>query len=230
MLTIPVYPIILTTMHTSDSPHTSSAIGSAGLQAAWPPLVLASGSQARLSLLRDAGISVAVRPASIDETAIKRTAREQGAGPDETAQRLADRKAAWTHDPDAIVIGADQLLVCEGRWFDKPRDLTEARAQLLALRGRPHLLHTALGLSRDGRTIGRHVSRPRLVMRAFSEAALDAYLALEGERVLSSVGAYRLEGPGVQLFEAVDGEHAAILGLPMLALLDMLRHHGVLAR
>ncbi len=217
-------------MHTSDSSPTSSAVVSSALQAAWPPLILASGSRIRLSLLRDAGLTVAVRPAPIDETAIKRAARDAGLGPDQTAQRLADRKAAWVRDPEAIVIGADQLLVCERGWFDKPRDLAEARTQLLALRDRAHVLHTALALSRDGRVIGRHVSRPRLVMRAFSEAALDAYLALEGERVLSSVGAYRLEGPGIQLFEAVEGEHAAILGLPMLALLDMLRRHGVLAR
>ncbi len=229
MLTIPVYPIILTAMHEPDSPPQPSTVASPALQAAWPPLILASASQTRLCLLRDAGLSVAVRPASVDEAAIKRLARDAGEGPDRTAQLLADRKAASAGDPGAIVIGADQLLVCERSWFDKPRSLAEARTQLLALRGRPHVLHTALALSRDGRVIGRHVSRPRLVMRSFSEAALDAYLALEGEAVLSSVGGYRLEGPGIHLFEAVEGEHAAILGLPMLALLDMLRRHGVLA-
>ncbi len=230
MLTVPVYPIILTAMRTPESPPTPKAAVFAGLQAAGPPLILASGSQTRLSLLRDAGLTVDVRTPRVDEAAIKRAARDQGHGPDQTAQLLADRKAGWTGDPDAIVIGADQLLVCERNWFDKPRDLAEARTQLLALRGRPHVLHTAFALSRDGRIIGRHVSRPRLVMRAFSEATLDAYLALEGGRVLSSVGAYRLEGPGIQLFEAVEGEHAAILGLPMLALLDMLRREGALAR
>ena len=217
-------------MRTSDSPPTPSAIVFPGLQAAWPPLILASASQTRLSLLRDAGLTVIVRPARIDEAAIKRAMRHEGADPDRTAQLLADRKAGSTVDPEAIVIGADQLLVCERSWFDKPRDLAEARAQLLALRDRAHVLHTAIALSRDGRIIGRHVSRPRLVMRAFSEAVLDAYLALEGGRVLSSVGAYRMEGPGIQLFEAVEGEHAAILGLPMLALLDMLRRQDVLAR
>ena len=217
-------------MHTSDSSPTASAIVFPGLQAAWPPLILASASQTRLSLLRDAGLTVTVRPASIDEAAIKRAARDDGSGPDQTAQLLADRKASWVDDPEAIVIGADQLLVCERSWFDKPRDLAEARTHLLALRGRPHVLHTALALSRDGRIIGRHVSRSRLVMRTFSEAALDAYLALEGGGMLSSVGGYRLEGPGIQLFDAVEGEHAAILGLPMLALLDMLRRQDVLAR
>ena len=217
-------------MPTSDSHPPARVILSSGLQASTPRLILASASQARLSLLRDAGVAAVVRPASIDESSIKRAAREEGIGPDRSAQRLADRKAACTGDPDAIVIGADQLLVCEGRWFDKPGDLDEARAHLLALRGRPHLLHTAVSLSRAGRIIDRHVCRCRLVMRRFSEAALDAYLALEGARALSSVGAYRLEGPGIQLFEAVQGEHAAILGLPMLALLDMLRRHQVLAR
>ncbi len=215
-------------MRASDSHPPSSVIVPPPLQAASPPLILASGSQTRLSLLRDAGVSVTVRAALIDEASVKRAAREERLGPDATAQRLADRKAGCIDDPDAIVIGADQLLVCGETWFDKPHDLAEARVQLLALRGRPHLLHTAFGLARGGCVIGRHVSRSRLVMRAFSEAALDAYLALEGERVLPSVGAYRLEGPGIQLFETVEGEHAAILGLPMLALLEMLRRLGVL--
>ena len=128
------------------------------------------------------------------------------------------------------MIGADQLLVCEGRWFDKPPDMVAARAQLLALRGRPHELMTAMVCWRGGQRVWQHLARPRLTMRGFSDAFLDAYLALEGEAVLGSVGAYRLEGPGVQLFDAVEGEHSAILGLPLLPLLDFLRGHGVLLR
>lgn len=198
-------------------------------QAASPGLILATASQTRLSLLRDAGIAAAAIPASIDEEAIKRAARRDGASPDDTALLLADLKARRVAKPDAIVIGADQLLVCDGTWFDKPADRAAARTQLLMLRGRPHTLHTALVAYRDARRIWQHVACPRLTMRHFSEAALDAYLDLEGDRLLFSVGAYRLEGPGVQLFSAVEGEHAAILGLPLLALLAFLRQQGILA-
>ena len=173
---------------------------------------------------------VTVRPAAIDEASIKQAARAEGAGPDQTALRLADLKAGQIRDADAIVIGADQILVCEGRWFDKPSDIMTARAHLVALRGRSHELHTAVVLHHGGRTIWQHVARPRLTMRAFSDAALEAYLTLEAEHILSSVGAYRLEGPGIQLFVDVEGEHSAILGLPLLALLDCLRRHGVLLR
>lgn len=207
------------------SPHQSLA-----LQAAHPSLILASGSRIRLSLLREAGLLVAAKPAPIDEDCLKRAAQARGAGPDETALHLADRKAGHVVAPGALVIGADQLLVCEEQWFDKPADLSAARAHLLALRGRTHVLHTAVSLHRDGGMIWQHVAWPRLTMRAFSDAALDAYLALEGDRVLSSVGAYRLEGPGIHLFEAIEGEHAAILGLPLLALLGALRQHGLLLR
>ena len=143
---------------------------------------------------------------------------------------LAEAKAARIarRHPGALVIGADQMLVCEGRWFDKPPDMATARAQLLALRGRPHELMTAMVCWRGGQRIWQHLARPRLVMREFSEAFLDAYLAAEGEAVLGSVGAYRLEGPGIQLFASVEGEHSAILGLPLLPLLGFLRQHGVL--
>ena len=217
-------------MSTSDSYPVLSPHPALTLQAAHPSLILASGSRTRLALLRDAGLTVVARPPAIDETEIKQTARGEGAGPDETALRLADLKAKQIRDPDAIVIGADQLLVCEGRWFDKPPDMMAARAHLLALRGRSHELHTAVALHHGGRMIWQHIARPRLTMRAFSDAALDAYLALEAERILSSVGAYRLEGPGIQLFTNVEGEHSTILGLPMLELLDFLRQRGVLLR
>lgn len=230
MLTIPKYPIILAPMNTSDSLPVLPSHHSQPLQASYPKLILASGSRTRLTLLREAGLVVDARPASIDEVSIKRIARSEGNSPEQTALLLAGVKADEIADPDAIVIGADQMLVCEERWFDKPTDLAAARTQLLALRGRVHELHTATVLRYAGRTIWQHVVRPRLIMRDFSDAALDAYLALEAGRVLCSVGAYRLEGPGIQLFAAVEGEHAAILGLPLLALLDFLREYGVLLR
>jgi septum formation protein len=198
------------------------------IQAATPQLILASQSEARASLLAAAGLRFGVRPARVDEAAVKASMRGEGASAEDTAAMLAGLKAARVRDADAIVIGADQLLVCEGAWFDKPGDLASARAQLQALRGRLHYLVTAAVCYQAGQEIWRHVARPALRMRAFSDAFLDAYLAIEGEAVLSSVGAYRLEGPGIHLFEAVSGEHAAILGLPLLALLAFLRGHVLL--
>jgi len=207
------------------------------IQAADPPLVLASASAARRAVLEAAGLRLTALAAAVDEAAIKESARSEGLPPQEAALVLADAKARriMPKAPEALVIGADQILVCpqeDGslRWFDKPADLAAARAQLLALRGRAHRLVTAVVCWRDGERIWQHVAQPQLVMRDFSEAFLDAYLSMEGERVLSSVGAYRLEGPGVQLFREVQGEHSAILGLPLLPLLGFLRDHGVLTR
>lgn len=195
-----------------------------------PALILATASAARRAVLAAAGLRFTAEAAAVDEAAIKEAARAEGIPPGEAAMLLAEAKAqriARRH-PEALVIGADQLLVCEGRWFDKPPDMAAARAQLLALRGRPHELMTAMVCWRGGQRVWQHLARPRLTMRGFSDAFLDAYLALEGEAVLGSVGAYRLEGPGVQLFDAVEGEHSAILGLPLLPLLGFLRQHGVL--
>lgn len=206
----------------------SGAADAASFQAASPALVLASQSAARRALLDAAGLRFEARPAAVDEDAVKQSARAEGASPSDAALLLAELKAARIRDPDALVIGADQLLVCEGRWFDKPPHLDAARAHLLALRGRTHELVTAACCMRAGQVVWHHVATPRMRMRAFSDAFLDAYLALEGPRVLSSVGAYRLEGPGIHLFDRVDGDHASILGLPLLPLLGFLRQHGVL--
>ncbi len=196
------------------------------IQADDPPLILASQSSARASVSRAAGLRFETRPAHVDEAAVKASMRAEGA--QATALALAGLKAARIRDPAALVIGADQLLVCDDAWFDKPIDRAAARTQLLALRGRVHILVTAMVCMREGREVWRHLAHPRLAMRAFSEAFLDWYLEAEGDAVLSSVGAYRLEGLGIQLFDAVDGEHAAILGLPILPLLGFLRQHRVL--
>lgn len=199
------------------------------MQADVPPLILASASAARGAVLAGAGLRFAVRPAAIDEAAIKRAARSAGLEASAAALRLADAKAAWVagQDPQALVIGADQILDCDGTWYDKPEDLPAARRQLLALRGQPHELATAVVCRTGDRLLWQHSAQPRLTMRAFSEPFLDAYLAVEGELVLGSVGAYRLEGPGVQLFAHVEGDHTAILGLPLLPLLEFLRGAGV---
>ncbi|MCX7377750.1 MAG: Maf family protein [Alphaproteobacteria bacterium] len=195
-------------------------------------LILASQSRFRAGLLAAAGVAVETMPAHVDEADVKQAARAEGASAEETALLLASLKAeriARRH-PDALVIGGDQMLVCEGTWFDKPPDMAAARAQLLALRGKAHTLVTAVLCQRGDQRVWQHIAKPRLVMRDFSEAFLDQYLALEGEVLTTTVGAYRVEGPGLQLFDRIEGEHSEIVGLPMLALLGFLRQHGVLVR
>lgn len=198
------------------------------IQAARPGLVLASQSAARAAVLQAAGLRFEQRPARVDEAAVKAAMRGEGADAADCALMLAGLKAARIRADDALVIGSDQLLVCEDAWFDKPPDLPAARSQLQRLRGRPHELVTAVTCYCEGREVWRHLARPKLSMRRFSDTFLDAYLAEERDAVLSSVGCYRLEGLGMQLFDAIEGEHAAILGLPLLALLGFLRQHGVL--
>jgi septum formation protein len=200
------------------------------LQADTPRLVLASASASRRALLEAAGLRFETIPAHVDEAAIKESARAEGLDPADTAILLADAKAARVarRHPDALVIGCDQLLVCDGTWLDKPADLDAARSQLRALRGRTHTLFTAVLCRRGEQRLWHGVARPRLAMREFSNAFLETYLQLEADHVTASVGAYRLEGPGVHLFASIEGEHAAILGLPLLGLLGFLRQHGVL--
>ena len=193
------------------------------LQNAAPALVLASASAARRAVLAGAGLQFTVAVSGVDEGGIKNTS----ADPATTALALARAKAAAITAPGAIVIGCDQILLCESTCFDKPADLTAARAQLLALSGKPHDLITAICAYKDGTELWHHIATPTLTMRQFSAAFLTAYLAAEGDAVLTSVGAYRLEGPGAHLFSQIEGEHAAILGLPLIALLDFLRGHGV---
>ena len=193
-----------------------------------PPVVLASTSPTRRALLSAAGVPFSVQAPEVDEATIKRALWDRQADPAETALSLADAKAHAIQPLGTLVIAADQLLVCDGQWFDKPMDLTEARQQLLTLRARTHTLVTAAVCWRDGAPVWHRVTAPTLTMRAFSPAFLDRYLAGEGDAVLGSVGCYRMEGLGAQLFSAVTGEHAAILGLPMLDLLAFLRDAGVL--
>jgi septum formation protein len=200
------------------------------LQAAAPRLILASASVSRQALLTAAGLAFESIAARVDEDAVKQAARAEDAGADETALLLASLKAeriARTR-PDALVIGADQILVCDGVWFDKPADLAEAGEHLRRLRGRRHQLVTAVVCQRGDRPVWQHVATPVLTMRGFSDAFLAAYLTAEGNGLLSSVGAYRLEGLGVHLFDRIEGEHSAILGLPLLALFGFLRQHEVL--
>lgn len=195
-----------------------------------PPLILASQSSYRAGLLHNAGLRFSALPAHIDEAAVKRQGRAAAWGPDQTAMRLASLKAAKiaATAPDALVIGCDQILVCDDDWFDKPADLAEARHHLQRLRGRSHVLMTATMCQRGDAILWRHIATPHLTMRMFSDDFLDAYLAQEAAHVTTTVGAYRLEGPGQQLFAAIDGEHSAIIGLPLLPLFGFLRGIGVL--
>ena len=194
-------------------------------------VILASASTSRAHLLAAAGVAAQVQPSSFDEAALKRRLAAEGAAAGACALALAEGKAQQVAAcaGDALVIGADQLLAVGSEWFDKPEDLAAARSQLRALRGRSHELATAACVVRAGTVLWQSVSVSRLAMRAFSDAFLDAYLAAEGAAVLGSVGAYRLEGRGAQLFERVEGDYFAILGLPLIELLGFLRARGALA-
>jgi septum formation protein len=195
------------------------------------PLVLASASAARARLLAQAGIEAQIDPSATDEAAIREESRAQGRDAGACATLLAEAKAravAQRH-PGALVLGADQMLECEGRWFDKPVDLAEAAAQLRALNGRRHRLVTAAVVIRDGAILWRALAQPELTMRACSDAFLERYLAAMGPRALATLGGYELEGRGIQLMARVEGDYFAILGLPLLPLLDFLRGAGALA-
>jgi len=196
------------------------------------PVILASTSQTRIAMLQTAGVPIQAAGASVDEASVKDSYRAEGAPVEDCAEALAELKALTLsrRHPEALVIGADQILACEGRWFDKPVDRAAARTQLLELRGRKHQLVTAAVVMLGGERIWHIIDKADLVMRPFSEEFLDHYLDQAGEAVLTSVGAYQLEGLGAQLFTHVKGDHFTILGLPLLPLLDFLRDHGVLLR
>jgi septum formation protein len=195
-----------------------------------PPLVLASGSVARRAMLIAAGLDPVLAPAAIDEEKLKRRTKAGGLDAGGAALRLAEAKARAVAPsyPGSLVIGADQMLVCDGEWFDKPVDIAAARRQLLSLRGRTHLLPTAVVCLRDEVCLWRHLETPHLTMRRFSDEDVDAVLAAEGDAVLGSVGAYRIEGPAIRLFESIVGDWFAILGMPLLPLLGFLRDSGTL--
>ena len=194
-------------------------------------LILASASMARAELLRAAGVDFTVEPSAIDESRLKGEARQRGESAIACAQALAAEKARTvsSRHPGALVIGADQILAIGEEWFDKPADLAEACGQLRALRGRTHRLETAAIVMQGEVPLWQATSAPEMEMRWFSDAFLEAYVAAEGEALLGSVGAYRLEGRGVQLFSRIRGDHFAVLGLPLIELLGFLRERGVMA-
>lgn len=191
-------------------------------------LILASTSAARRQMFCNAGIELEVAASGVDETALK--AGFSGT-PAELALALAGQKAAAVaqREPGAIVIGADQLLVCNDKIFDKPVNLAEAAAHLRTLSGQTHELVTAVSVMRGEDILWRYAESAHLTIRPLSEKFLSRYLAAEGSRILGCVGAYRLEGWGAQLFARVEGDYFTILGLPLLPLLGFLRSCGALA-
>ena len=192
-------------------------------------VVLASASASRRRLLENAGVPFEARAAAVDEGEVKVALRAEGASAMEVAEALAELKARRISQqaPGALVIGADQILVCADVWFDKPADREHAAAHLAALAGKTHSLETCVCVVRDDRRLWHHRAAPRLTMRALSADFIEDYLTAVGAAALTSGGAYQLEGRGAQLFARIEGDFFSILGLPLLPLLDFLRQHGV---
>ena len=201
------------------------------LQNGRPPVILASSSSIRARLLEAAGLAFIVEPPGLDEAAIRDAIGGEGAlAPDDVAEVLARAKAEAVSElvKEAFVIGADQVLSLGSRILTKPDSMEAARKELLDLSGRTHRLHTAVVLAKGGTTVWGHAATSTLKMRALTPEFVGRYLAAAGEAALSSVGAYQLEGVGIQLFEKVDGDYFAILGLPLLPLLAALRREGAI--
>jgi septum formation protein len=193
------------------------------------PLVLASKSEIRRAILRDAGVPIEVQAADIDERAIEQCSTGRDAG--EIAALLAREKARTVaaRSPRRLVLGADQTLALGNRRFSKPSDRASARNQLDALRGRTHELHSAIALAQGSSILWEHRAVARLSMRAFSDQFLEAYLDAAGAVLTASVGGYQLERLGIHLFERIEGDHFVILGLPLMPLLQYFRQAGWLA-
>ncbi len=191
-------------------------------------LTLASRSASRAEILERAGLAFAVSDSGVDEAPLKRRSLAKGLTPKEIAVLLADRKAvSVSQRSSGIVLGADQTLELAGALYDKVETVEDARDRLLMLRGRRHRLHSAVAVAMAGRVIWRVVQSADLAMREFSDAFLDQYLMAHGAAVLGSTGCYLLEQEGAQLFDEISGDYFAILGLPLLPVLDFLRSRGL---
>jgi len=197
-----------------------------------PPetLVLASGSAARAATLRAEGLAFEVMVPRVDEAALKESMVAEGRPPRDVADALAEMKAARISGrrPDALVLGCDQVLDLDGRLLSKPETIEDARAQVEALAGRTHRLHSAAVAYSGGAPVWRHVGEARLTMRRPSGPWLDGYLARNWETVRHSVGGYLIEAEGVRLIERVEGDHFTVLGLPLLPLLSFLAARGTI--
>lgn len=193
-------------------------------------LVLASASPFRRALLENAGLVFEAKAAKIDERALEKPLEEAGVAPETVALALAEAKARDVagHFGDALVIGSDQTMSLEARVYHKPKDMAEAARHLLSLSGKTHRLNSAIVLLRGEEVVWRHVSSAHMTVRPLTAGFVDRHLQRVGEKALSSVGAYQLEGEGIQLFEKIEGDYFTILGLPMLPLLAKLRELGTI--
>jgi septum formation protein len=201
-----------------------------GLQREGPGLVLASSSPTRAMLLRSAGLRFSVAPSAFDEAGIRERAWREGWDASQAAIALAEAKARTVSEqaPEALVIGADQILACDRAWFTKPLSRLEAAEQLRALRGRTHALATAVACATAGNVVWRFGTEAKVTLRNFSDLVLESVLDADPTVIGNSVGGYRLEGPGVLLCERIEGDHFTVLGLPLLPLLQFLREQTIL--
>ncbi|GJL97770.1 MAG: Maf-like protein R00002 [Hyphobacterium sp.] len=191
------------------------------------PFILASASVIRRQILENAGIRFSVLTSGVDEEAIKQD--WSGGDPDDLALELAKAKArAVKVNDDSLVLGADQILSLDGCMYDKARSPEEARQRLKALRGKSHILHSGLAAYRAGELVWSHTQQSQLTVRNFSDVFLNEYMALAGDELTASVGAYAFEGLGAQIFDRIEGDYYAILGLPLLPVLALLRREGVI--
>ncbi|WP_424832135.1 Maf family protein [Ruegeria sp.] len=194
------------------------------------PIVLASGSEIRAQLLRNAGVPFTVQIARVDEDTAKRALLAEDAAPRDIADTLAEMKARKVSDksPGAMVLGCDQVLDFEGRLLSKPETPEDALAQLKAMRGQRHMLLSAAVVYQNGEPIWRHVGQVRLRMRMSSDAYLRDYVSRNWDSIRHAVGAYKLEEEGVRLFATIDGDYFNVLGMPLLELLNFLAVKGVI--
>jgi len=193
------------------------------------PIILASGSKIRAKILSDADIPFKVISKPVDEGSIKASMLAENARIRDIADALAEAKSIRVSKNTAgLVIGADQIMTMEGELFDKPISIEAARERLLAMRGKAHKLIGAMVISENGHAVWRHISVVTLHVREFSDEWLENYIEAEGNLMTKSVGAYRFESRGAQLFTKVDGDSYSIMGLSLLPLLDYLRTRGAI--
>ena len=192
-------------------------------------IILASGSASRRALLAGAGVDAESIKPNVDEDTAKAAMREDGMSVRDQAMQLAEMKAVKvSRTKPGVVIRGDQMLNLEGEAFDKPGDLDAAASHLRKLSGKSHTLETAIVIAENGEPIWRHLARPKLTVRTLSNAFIESYIEACGPALLSTVGAYQLEGMGAQIFSEIEGDYFSILGLPLLPLLDYFRVRGLL--